>query len=40
MAGMSHHDDGPRPTPWPTWVRVVAILLVAGLVGLYVLSLF
>jgi hypothetical protein len=39
MADMSFDDD-PRPTPWPAWVRIVALLLIAGLVGLYVLSLF
>jgi hypothetical protein len=37
---MSDDFDGPRPTPWATWVRVVALLLVVGLVGVYVLSLF
>lgn len=38
---MSDDDfDGPQPTPWATWVRVVALLLVVALVGLYALSLF
>jgi hypothetical protein len=37
---MSDEPDGPAPTPWATWVRVVALLLVVGLVGLYALSLF
>jgi hypothetical protein len=37
---MNQEPDGPAPTPWATWVRVVALLLVVGLVGLYALSLF
>jgi hypothetical protein len=37
---MSSDPDGPATTPWATWVRVVALLLVIGLVGLYALSLF
>lgn len=40
LAGMSDDFDGPRPTPWAPWVRIVALLLVVGLVGVYVLSLF
>jgi hypothetical protein len=38
LAGMSNDVDG--PTPWAPWVRIVALLLVVGLVGVYVLSLF
>jgi hypothetical protein len=38
---MSDDDfDGPQPTPWAPWVRIVALLLVVALVGLYALSLF
>jgi hypothetical protein len=33
-------SNGPQPTPWATWVRVVAVLLIVGMVGLYVLSMF
>lgn len=41
LSSMSNDDfDGPRPTPWAPWVRIVALLLVVGLVGVYVLSLF
>jgi hypothetical protein len=40
LAGMSDDFDGPRPTPWAPWVRIVALLLVVGLVGVYVLSFF
>jgi hypothetical protein len=37
---MSQDPDGPAPTPWATWVRVVALVLVVALFGLYALSLF
>jgi len=38
---MSNDDfDGPQPTRWAPWVRIVALLLVVALVGLYALSLF
>ena len=38
---MSDDDfGGPKPTPWATWVRVVALLLIVALVGFYALSLF
>lgn len=38
---MSHNDsDGPNPTPWAPWVRIVALVLIVALVGFYALSLF
>jgi hypothetical protein len=37
---MSEDQNGPGPTPWATWVRAVALVLVVALVGLYALSLF
>ena len=40
LAGMSNDSDGPRPTPWAPWVRIVALLLIVALVGFYALSLF
>jgi hypothetical protein len=33
-------SDETSTTPWRTWVRVVALLLVVGLVAMYVLSFF
>jgi hypothetical protein len=37
---MSQDPDRPAPTPWATWVRVIALVLVVALFGLYALSLF
>jgi hypothetical protein len=33
-------SEEPTPTAWPTWVRVMAAVLIVALVGFYVISMF
>lgn len=39
MARMSDPEET-STTPWRPWVRVVALVLVVGLLGMYVVSFF
>ena len=33
-------NEEPTPTPWPAWVRIVAVVLVVALIGFFVISMF